>query len=156
MSSPDRVLYRSTGTTKSEVIGYYAEVAESMSPHVAGRPASRKRWPEGVDGDAFFVRDLEPGTPAWLTLVQIPHGSGPKFYPVFDSPAPPAWLGQVAALELQMPQWRIEQTAGPATTRATERYPDRVVFDGLVAEPPGNATISPYSMRCRESCAPLW
>lgn len=63
--------------------------------------------------------------------VQIRHGSGPKFYPVFDSPAGLAWLGQVAALELHVPQWRIEYPAGPTkvTGRTDERRPDRVVFD---------------------------
>jgi len=97
-----------------------------MLPHLVGRPATRKRWPEGVDKTSFFVKDLEAGTPGWLTRVQIRHGSGPKFYPVFDSPAALAWLGQVAALELHVPQWRIEQPAGPTvTSRSAERHPDR-------------------------------
>ena len=43
-----------------------------------------------------------------MTRVQIRHSSGPKFYPVMDTPAALAWLGQVAALELHVPQWRIE------------------------------------------------
>jgi hypothetical protein len=50
-----------------------------MIPNVSGRPATRKRWPEGVDRVSFFVKDLEPGTPGWLTRVQIGHRSGPKF-----------------------------------------------------------------------------
>jgi len=50
-----------------------------------------------------------------------------QFYPVFDSPAALAWLGQVAALELHVPQWRIEQAA-------VDRYPDRVVFQDRKAE----------------------
>ena len=131
VTSPDRVLYPATGTTKLEVIRYYAEASPAVLPQVQGRPATRKRWPEGVDKASFFVKDLEPGTPPWLARVQIRHGSGPKFYPVFDTPAALAWLGQVAALELHVPQWRVEQPAGPsvATSRSDERYPDRVVFD---------------------------
>ena len=131
VTSPDRVFYPATGTTKLDVIRYYAEASAAVLPQVQGRPATRKRWPEGVDKASFFVKDLEPGTPPWLTRVQIRHGSGPKFYPVFDTPAALAWLGQVAALELHVPQWRIQQPAGPtvATSRSDERYPDRVVFD---------------------------
>src|SRR5664280_3561890 len=106
VTSPERVFYPATGTSKLDVIGYY-EVSTAMLPHLVGRPATRKRWPEGVDKASFFVKDLEPGTPGWLTRVQIRHGSCPKFYPVFDSPAALAWLGQVAALELHVPQWRI-------------------------------------------------
>jgi hypothetical protein len=103
VTSPGRVFYPVTGTTKLDVIGYYADVSVVMLPLVLGRPATRKRWPEGVQQASFFVKDLEPGTPPWLGRVQIRHGSGPKFYPVFDSPAALAWLGQVAALEWRLP-----------------------------------------------------
>jgi bifunctional non-homologous end joining protein LigD len=99
------VFYPATGTTKLDIIRYCAEVSAAMLPQVQGRPATRKRWPEGVDQASFVVKDLQPGTPAWSTRVQIPHSAGrPKFYPVFDSPAALAWLGQVAALELHVPQ----------------------------------------------------
>src|SRR5664279_1055611 len=83
VTSPERVFYPATGTTKLDVIGYYAEASTAMLPHLVGRPATRKRWPEGVDNTSFFVKDLEAGTPGWLTRVQIRDGSGPKFYPVF-------------------------------------------------------------------------
>ena len=66
--------------------------------------------------------------------MQIRHRCGPKFYPVFDTPAALVWLGQVAALELHVPQWRIPPPAGPqpaavSTTTSTPQFPDRVVFD---------------------------
>lgn len=80
VTSPGRVYYPATGTTKTEVVDYYAAVADAMLPHLAGRPATRKRWPDGVDGPAFFAKDLEPGTPGWMSRVQILHGSGPKFF----------------------------------------------------------------------------
>src|SRR5664279_204579 len=73
ITTPGRVLYPATGTTKSDVLDYYAAVALVMLPHLSGRPATRKRWPEGVDGPAFFAKDVEPGTPVWLSRVQIRH-----------------------------------------------------------------------------------
>ena len=63
VTSPDRVLYPAAGTTKLDVIRYYAEASAAVLPQVQGRPATRKRWPEGVDKASFFVKDLEPGTP---------------------------------------------------------------------------------------------
>src|ERR1700712_2702792 len=132
VTSPGRVFYPADGTSKTDVIDYYLAVAEVMLPHLLGRPATRKRWPDGVAGPEFFAKDLELGTPGWLTRTQIRHHSGPKFYPVIDTPAALGWLGQVAALELHVPQWRIE-TATPAlataSTTETPRFPDRVVFD---------------------------
>ena len=136
ITTPGRVLYPATGTTKTDVLDYYAAVAPVMLPHLSGRPATRKRWPEGVDGPAFFAKDVEPGTPVWLSRVQIRHRSGPKFYPVFDTPAALIWLGQVAALELHVPQWRIPPPVGPqpmtstpvSETTSTPRFPDRYPF----------------------------
>ncbi len=102
-----------------------------MLPHLVGRPATRKRWTDGVGGPEFFAKDIEQGTPGWMSRVQIVHGSGPKFYPIIDTPAGLGWLGQVGALELHVPQWRIPPATGPSglTSTSTERHPDRVVFD---------------------------
>ena len=63
VTSPERVFYPITGTTKLDVIRYYADVSLAMLPHVQGRPATRKRWPGGVEQTSFFVKDLQPGTP---------------------------------------------------------------------------------------------
>ena len=48
LTNLDKVLYPETGTTKADVIGYYAGVAEVMLPHLFERPVTRKRWPNGV------------------------------------------------------------------------------------------------------------
>jgi len=125
------VHYPETGTTKAQVLDYYERVAPFLLPHLEGRTATRKRWPDGVDGAAFFAKDLELGTPPWMSRVHIIHGSGPKFYPVLDTPASLVWLGQVSALELHVPRWRIPLATGPGLVSATSsvRHPDRVVFD---------------------------
>ena len=39
VTTPGRVLYPATGTTKTQVIDYYLAVAEVMLPHLAGRDA---------------------------------------------------------------------------------------------------------------------
>ena len=117
-----KVLYPATGTTKSEIIGYFAEVAHVMIPHLAGRPVTRKRWPDGVSTTPFFHKNLDRGTPSWVSRQVIEHSDGPKAYPVVDSPATLAWLGQIAALELHVPQWRFEPDGGIGR-------PDRLVFD---------------------------
>jgi len=157
VTSPDRVFYPATATTKLDVIRYYVEVSAALLPHVQGRPATRKRWPEGVEQASFFVKDLQPGTPPWLGRAQIRHRSGPKFYPVFDTPAALAWLGQVAALELHVPQWRIEQPAGPmsVTNRSDERFPDRVVFDLDPGPGAGLAECVDVALALRERLGPL-
>ena len=59
----DKVLYPDSGTTKGEVIDYYTRIAPVMLPHLAQRPVTRKRWPEGVGTEpdpeqSFFAKAL--------------------------------------------------------------------------------------------------
>ena len=126
-----KVLYPATGTTKSEIIAYFAEVAHALIPHVADRAVTRKRWPDGVTTTPFFHKDLPKGTPSWVTRRVIQHSDGPKAYPIVDSPATLAWLGQIAALELHVPQWRFSVDPGDTVDETTfgAEHPDRLVFD---------------------------
>lgn len=127
LTSPDKVLYPTSGTTKAEVIGYYLQVAEAMLPHCAGRPVTRKRWVDGVGtaedpGQAFFTKNLDSGTPEWVVRADLQHSDHRSTYPLVNDRASLAWMAQMAALELHVPQWRFD-SAGLV------RPPDRIVFD---------------------------
>lgn len=117
-----KVLYPETGTTKGEVIEYYTRIAELMIPHVAGRPVTRKRWPDGVDHPDFFAKDLDRGAPSWVKRMPIPHSSGTKDYPLVGDVPTLVYLAQVASLELHVPQWRF-------TPDGERGNPDRLVLD---------------------------
>ncbi|MFT4167093.1 MAG: ATP-dependent DNA ligase [Microlunatus sp.] len=127
LTNLDKVLYPLTGTTKAEVIGYYAEIAAMMLPHLIDRPATRKRWPDGVgDGTdnptVFFNKNLARGTPDWVSRFTIAHRDHDNDYPVVNDLATLTWLGQLAALEIHVPQWRFGKNGEP-------RNPDRLVLD---------------------------
>jgi DNA ligase D-like protein (predicted ligase)/DNA ligase D-like protein (predicted polymerase)/DNA ligase D-like protein (predicted 3'-phosphoesterase) len=129
LTNADKILYPATGTTKSEIFDYYANIAEMMLPHIAGRPATRKRWPNGVNQSSFFEKQLAASAPDWLSRGSITHKSGTTTYPIIDNVDALAWIAQQAALEVHVPQWRFEAEwtregeelkPGPAT---------RLVFD---------------------------
>ncbi len=125
VTHPDRVMYPETGTTKADVLRYYADIAEHLLPYAAGRPVTRKRWVDGVAGPVFFQRDLEGSAPDWVPRRVVHHQDHDAEYPVLDAAtglATLAWFAQVAALELHVPQWRFlpDGTPGP---------PDRMVLD---------------------------
>ncbi|WP_018601945.1 ATP-dependent DNA ligase [Mycobacterium sp. 155] len=121
LTNPDKVLYPATGTTKAEVFDYYLSIAEVMLPHIAGRPVTRKRWPNGVAEPSFFEKQLASSAPDWLARGTIVHKSGITTYPIIDTREGLAWIAQQAALEVHVPQWRfVEGQVGPAT---------RIVFD---------------------------
>ncbi len=127
LTNLDKVLYPAAGTTKADVIGYYAEIAPIMLPHLVDRPATRKRWPNGMgDGDSpptvFFNKDLAKGTPDWVRRFKIAHRDHDNHYPAVNDVATLTWLGQLAALEIHVPQWRFGANGQP-------RNPDRLVLD---------------------------
>lgn len=112
LTNPDKVLYPAAGTTKAAVFDYYINVAEAMLPHIAGRPVTRKRWPNGVAAASFFEKQLASSAPGWLDRGTITHKSGTTTYPVIDTVEGLAWIAQQAALEVHVPQWRFLDRGG--------------------------------------------
>ncbi|HEY7222330.1 MAG TPA: non-homologous end-joining DNA ligase [Micromonosporaceae bacterium] len=126
LSNLDKVLYPQTGFTKGEVIDYYVRVAPTLLPHLAGRPLTRIRYPNGVDSASFFEKNKPAGTPAWVRTQRLPvpgSASGREWldFIVVDSVATIVWLANLAAIELHTPQWRIVD-GSPAN-------PDQLVVD---------------------------
>jgi bifunctional non-homologous end joining protein LigD len=97
-----------------------------MLPYIRDRPATRKRWPEGVGtdkpGPVFFNKDLGAGTPDWVRRFTIQHRHHDNAYPVVNDLATLTWLAQLASLEIHVPQWRFAPDGTP-------QNPDRLVLD---------------------------
>ena len=117
LTSLDKVMYPATETTKGEVLAYYAAVAPVLLPHLAGRPVTRVRWPHGVGDQSFFEKNVPSGAPSWLTRVQIDDVT----YPFVTDAADLTYLVNLNALELHVPQWRVEDDQ--------RVNPDRLVID---------------------------
>lgn len=143
----DKVLYPATGTTKGQVIEYYVEIAPAILPHVAGRAVTRKRWPNGVEDQAFFEKNLVSHAPAWLARRRIAHSDREVVYPLIENVAALAWMGQQAALEIHVPQWRFaEEGMGPAT---------RLVFDLDPGEGVGLTECAEVAVAVRDMVAQI-
>lgn len=54
LSNPDKVLYPRDAITKREIFEYYEAIAPVMLPHLAGRPLTMQRYPDGIDGEAWY------------------------------------------------------------------------------------------------------
>jgi bifunctional non-homologous end joining protein LigD len=125
LSNLDKHLYPEF--TKAEVIDYYTRVAPVLLPHLANRPVTRVRYPEGVNGGHFFEKNAPDHTPAWVRTVELPspgssQGRDTIDYVVVDRLPTLVWLANLAALELHTPQW-------PVSRHGAARAPDRLVFD---------------------------
>jgi len=145
-----KVLYPADGFTKAEVLDYYQRVSVVLLPHVAGRPMTLKRYPDGVDDQSFFAKHAPAGRPDWVRTEEIVSSSSrsrspgePIEYVVIDDLPALMWAANLAALELHVPMWRFPGTASggghdaaPAPEHGLE--PDLLVFD---LDPGAPATI---------------
>lgn len=96
VSNRDKIFWPATGLTKGQLIDYYAAVAEVMVPHLAGRPITLRRWPDGVDGPTFFQKNAPKHRPGWMATVRL----GEVDYLRIDEPAALLWAANSAAIEI--------------------------------------------------------
>ena len=102
LSNLDKVMYPESGFTKGDLIDYYLRIAPAMLPHLADRPLTRKRYPDGVEGQPFFEKQKPRGKPDWVRTHAIWSGrkDGEIDYVVADDRATMVWLANLAAIEL--------------------------------------------------------
>ncbi|MCH1867045.1 non-homologous end-joining DNA ligase [Nocardioides sp. CFH 31398] len=154
ISNLDKVLYPRTGTTKGEVLDYYARISPVLLPHLAGRAVTRIRWPHGVGDSSFFEKNAPRGTPSWVRTVEVPtsgsrgesrHGDTLVF-PVCDDLATLTWMANLAALELHVHQWSV-------TRAGRVRGADRLVVDLDPGEGAGLGECSTVALLARDALA---
>lgn len=65
------------GITKGDLIGYYVKIGETMLPHLEGRPISMQRFPDGIEGEGFYQKEIPDYFPEWITraIVSLKDGS---------------------------------------------------------------------------------
>jgi bifunctional non-homologous end joining protein LigD len=95
------VLWPKAEFTKAAAIDYYARIGDTILPHLRGRPLTRVRFPDGVEGQRFFEKRAPKHTPDWVKTAPIEMGTaGTLDFIVCDERATLIWLAQLAALEL--------------------------------------------------------
>jgi bifunctional non-homologous end joining protein LigD len=120
LSSLDKVMYPRTGTTKAQVLDYYARIGPTILPHLRDRAVTRIRFPHGVGDMQFFEKNIPAGTPAWIRRA----GRDPVF-PLIDDLAGLTFFANLNSLELHVHQWRYEGEGRDAVPL----NPDRLVID---------------------------
>ena len=119
ITNADRVIDAHSGTTKLELVRYYALVGTLMMEHLKGRPVSLVRAPAGVGGELFFQKHADVGKLPGVR--QMDQALDPEHPPMLD-------IGSASGI-LSAAQWNvIEFHTQNALGKAYDR-PNRMVFD---------------------------
>jgi bifunctional non-homologous end joining protein LigD len=115
----DRVIDKSTGLTKLDLVRYYESVAEWMLPHLKGRPVSLVRGPSGVEGQLFFQKhDDKLSIPG---LRELDAALWPGHASLLEIPDAQALVNAAQMNVIEFHTWN-------STVRHIDQ-PDRMVFD---------------------------
>lgn len=118
ISHPDRVIDKSTGTRKIDLVQYYESVADWMLPHLRDRPVSLVRAPEDIGGELFFQRHSQK-----LSIPNVTRHAG------LDAGHPPLiTVETLGALVGAAQMGTVEFHTWNAVASNIEK-PDRMVFD---------------------------
>lgn len=119
LTNLDRVLYPATGFTKGQMIDYYRAVAPALLSHLAGRPLTLRRFPEGFERPNWYQTTCR-GAPPWVRTAEVAGRRGSVFTMcVVDELPALLWVANLGTLELH---------PHPGTVAAPDR-PTWLVFD---------------------------
>jgi bifunctional non-homologous end joining protein LigD len=140
ITHPDRVLYPETGLTKEGLAAYYTEIADWVLPHLAGRPTTLVRCPEGLAGQCFYQKHTGYWAPKSLRRIQIQEKTKVGEYLVVDDLAGLVGLVQIGILEIHVWNSRADDL----------EHPDRLIFDLDPHEDVPWARVAEAAIRLRE------
>ena len=148
LTNLDRVYWPAAGkreapVTKRDLLRYLARVGRFMLPHLADRPLTMIRMPEGINGERFFQKHWEQSLPEFVETVTVfsETKDGEHRYLLANNLPTLLWLGQVGTLEFHI--WHSRARPGPDAPGAGTDYatslasleasilnrPDYLVFD---------------------------
>lgn len=102
LSNLDKTFYPNTGFTKGQMLDYYIRIAPVLLPHLANRPLTMKRYPNGAQGKFFYQKECPGHRPDWIDTIPVWSGSNNRninFCNAVDLPTL-VWAANLAALEL--------------------------------------------------------
>ena len=140
VTHPDKIIDAQSGTTKIDVVRYYAMVAPMMLPHLANRPTALVRAPDGVAGQLSFQKHAEHAAMAGIVLLD------PALYPGHAPLLKVARAeGLLAAAQINVIEFHTWNALEDAIAK-----PDRMCFDldpGADVEWPGHPRRSAAGAR---------
>ncbi len=118
---PDKVLFADIGFTKQDLANYYQKIAEHLLPHTKDRPISMKRFPDGIQGEGFYQKQIPDYFPDWIdhASIKVEERNEKQDQVVINQEATLVYLADQANISIHTWLSRKDKLD----------YPDKVIFD---------------------------
>ncbi|MBU6996273.1 MAG: ATP-dependent DNA ligase [Theionarchaea archaeon] len=126
-SNEDKVFFPESRITKGDLVHYYRDIAPIMLPHVQDRPVTMHRFPDGIEGEGFYQKEVPEYFPQWVDRVRISKKEGGENQQaVCNNAATLVYLADQACITPHIWLSRTDRL----------NHPDKLVFD---LDPPPDA-----------------
>jgi bifunctional non-homologous end joining protein LigD len=95
-----KLFWKKLKITKRDLLQYYADVSPWLLPHVVDRAMVMKRYPNGAEGDFFYMKRAPEPRPEWIEICPIPHSDGPVNYPMIQDLPSLLWVINLGCIDL--------------------------------------------------------
>lgn len=104
LTNLQKIFWKDLGITKRDLIQYYVDVAPVLLPHLSDRAMVMKRYPNGAEGEFFFMKRAPEPRPDWIEICSIEHSSGNVIdFPMIQDLASLMWVINLGCIDLN--QW---------------------------------------------------
>src|SRR4029453_12187742 len=101
LTNLDKIFWAGLKLTKRDLLQYYADVAHVLLPHLVDRAMVMKRYPDGAEGEPFFMKRAPSPRPAWIETCSIAHASGSVIdFPMVQDLASLLWIVNLGCIDL--------------------------------------------------------
>jgi bifunctional non-homologous end joining protein LigD len=147
ISNAQKVLWPRDGYTKGQLVEYYRSVAQWLIPHLRDRPLTLQRWPDGIDEQSFFEKQVPRFAPNWIPTVSLSadQKSRKVSYMLCNDEATLAWCANLASIVLHV--WYSHVP--------TPESPDYVLFDLDTCEQTTLGTLARVTLHFRDLLAQI-
>jgi bifunctional non-homologous end joining protein LigD len=101
LTNLQKVFFPGLGLTKRDLLQYYLDVSPWLLPHLKNRAMVMKRYPNGINGEFFFMKRAPSPRPASIPICDIEHGSGNVIgFPVIQHLSSLLWVVNLGCIDL--------------------------------------------------------
>jgi bifunctional non-homologous end joining protein LigD len=101
LTNLQKVFFPGLGLTKRDLLQYYLDVSPWLLPHLKNRAMVMKRYPNGINGEFFFMKRAPSPRPASIPICDIEHGSGNVIgFPVIQHLSSLLWVANLGCIDL--------------------------------------------------------